>query len=707
MKNIIIYYCLLVALLFFSACTDESTSDHGNIIQGDEPIQLSGIVTRADGDPRNIYIKAFLPGAQNAYFNETLANMPSGLSVGNTTSIVFPGVPPYYPLGDTNEILIFGYSGKTQGTSSMVLTAGTGINNDAVLSNYGKRKNDPGVVESYAPLGTPGSSANPAQVLQFRHVMTQLNVEVVVNTSESTQVDPAPSNISFTMPGVVATGHYGIRTLETDVAITTSGTYTVKRGINYLVPTGENLATERLTSLIIDDYIATADDLSNLSIEPTGNEMTLMPGYAYNLTFNISRLRVQSITLRKTNWVPHEETSNVSYTPYTLDLGFDADGTGQVYSNTGDEAIDRVVLRTADRTYVGQSEAGSTTIGFVLLPTSGVTNVSLYTQKGLLIDMDIPPTGYTYNPTGSSSLNLQISEGGMLPVNPTQPYDATNNPYAVTTPLQFMNVSYDTNASYRQLNTIDLTTLNLVDAGRIFNGFGAFSGTYDGNGNRIDGVDIQASGLFASNSGTIRGVRLTTGTVDASGLTTAGSICGTNTGVIVGCINEARLIAGADDTIELGGICGSNSGSIIGCLNTGTVLNGTTVGGICGNNESTAPNAIVACINTGMMNPEATNLGYILGASTSTGNIVVNTCYGLVGSAQRVIGGPETAVGSGTVGTVSVASLEPAAIRGQVTAIPIQSSLETAMNNTSWGTAYEYIFDHSITSVTWPAPIPR
>ncbi len=707
MKKIRKYSYLFLVLLFLSACVDDSQPEC-EIKPGNEPVHLSGIITRTDGQPRNnIYVKAFLPGPANVYFNETLATIPDGLTPGDTTNIEFPGVSPYYPLGETNEIQIFAYSGKAP-DNSMRLTAGTSINNDAILSNYGKRRNEPTVNPSYAPEGTPGSTANPAEILQFRHVMTQLNVTVDIDSTETPPVDQLPSILRFTLPGVAATGRYPIRANETETATNAAGTYTINLGINYLIPTGAELAGVALTSLHIDDYIATAEDLAGFTIQPLGSEtsMVLMPGYAYNLKFTVKRLKVQSITLEKINWVPHENTGEVSYLPYTMNLNFGADLTGQTYSNTGDEAINRVVLRTANRTYVGQAIGGGTTIGFVLLPPSGeVTNISLYTQKGLLINMDIPPTGYTYDPTGNSTLNMQISQGGMLPVDPTAAYDAVNNPYAVTTPLQLMNVEYDTGASYRQLNTIDLRTLNLIDSGRIFNGFGAFSGTYDGGGNRIDAIDIQASGLFASNSGTLRGIRLTTGTVDATGQTSAGSICGNNTGTIVGCINESRLITTQGTTATLGGICGTNTGRVIGCLNTGTILNGTTVGGICGNNQNPAESAIVACINTGMLNPSATDLGYIVGTSIASANNVVQTSFGLVGSAQRVIGSPEVPIGSGNAGFGDSASLEPAALRGNVDEIDIEEKLPEAMNDSGWGTFYQFSFDHAVTAVTWPTPI--
>lgn len=700
MRINIIYYYLLTLILFVSACADDK--EIKDIKLGDNPVQLAGIVPRA-GTPRNdIHVKAYLPGSPNIYFNETLVSLPNGVSPNDTTSIVFPVATPYYPLGDTNEITIYAYSGKAP-DDEMILVAGTGITNDAILSNYGKRRSDPEVNPGYAPNGTPGSSANPAQILQFRHVMTQVNVSIA--TDPDSEVDQIPTSIQFGMNGVVSTGRYGIRAQETETAVNTSGTYTLRLGTNYLVPNGFNMVGNRLAYLVIDDYIASSQDLANFTIQPDGaeQEMLLMPGYAYNLIFTIGRLGIQHITLQKVDWNRTEITGDVSYQPYNLSLGL-----GDYNSPTA-EPINRVVLKTADRTYVGKKAEDSNNIEFVILPPTGVTGVALYTERGLLLEADLPSGGYTYNEAGST-LNLQLSAGGMIPVDPVQPYDPATNPYAVYSPLQFMNVANDLGASYRQMNTIDLRTLNLIDAGRIFNGFGAFTGTYDGDGNRIDALDIQASGIFASNSGTLRGIRITTGTMDATGQTVAGTLCGTNTGTIVGCINESRIITANGVTETLGGICGTNSGTIIGCLNTGTILNGTIVGGICGTNQNTAAGAIMACVNTGMLNPEAEQLGYICGSSTASAANVVQTSFALVGSAQRVIGGPEIAVGTNNVGTTDVSSLEPAILRnglqaGQGEAMRIVNRLNTSLGNTPWGTTYQYVYDNSVTAITWPAPM--
>lgn len=698
-----IKYCLTCMILILAACTAEK--EITEIVPGDTRVNLLGILPMADESPRtNIYVKAFAPGPPNVYLNETLATIPQGLSETTPHNIVFPGANPYYPLGGTNEINIFAYSGKAPG-DFMQLRAGTSINNDAVLSNYGKRRNDPAVDPSYAPTGTPGSSENPAQILQFRHVMTQLIVDYEIDESEQPPVDPVPTRISFTMNDIVGTGRYAIRATETETAVNPAGSYAVQLGTNYLVSTGEDLYGKPLTSLRIDDYIATPADLAGFTIQGAAGEteMLLMPGYSYRLTFFISRLRVRGIRVAKINWVATERTGNTTYDPYTLNLSLGD------YNNTGEDAINRVVLTTSEgRTYIGQTREGETGVKFVTLPTSGVNQVSLYTQRGLLINSPVT-TGYDY---GTNTLTLPVSVGGMVPVNPAQPYSPTN-PYAITTPAQFMNVERMLDGHYRQMVTVDLRTLNLIESERFFNGFGAFTGSYDGNGYRIDGIDIQGAGLFESNSGILEHIRISTGTIDASGLTVAGTICGTNSGTIVGCINEARIINTEGTTSPQGGICGINtdSGSIVACINTGTILQGSIVGGICGRNENTSEGAIRACINTGALNPAATALGFICGSSVDSPNNVIRTSFGLVGTAQHVIGGPEYPIGQGAAGDFDSSSLEPPILRngletpGMPETARVVNRLNGELSLIPWGSQYQYIYNNAVTSITWPAPV--
>ncbi len=703
------YISILTGLaLVLGACSDDKNIEE--VSSETREIELTGVMTRATGSS-NLFIKAFYPGPFDPYFNETPVSVAGGLAVGTEKDIVFSGSTPYYPLGDT-EILLFGFSGKLYDKDKMVLTAGRADVNDAVLSNYGKRRNDSAVNPAYAPTGTPGNASNPAELLQFRHVMTQINVDIVVDQTEEIPVDPKPTHVALRMAEIVARGHYPIRSMEPDPADETSaqtatdgtGTYDLQLGVNYVVPTGVDLVGKRLTRLVIDDYTATAQDLLGFTVfgtDPATPTMRLLPGYSYNLTLTVSRLQIRSITLTRIPWITHQVDAEVSYDPYSLQLSL-----GDNYINQGDDAVTKVALHSNDdKVYVGKaSEDNPDIFEFVTLPAAGTVDaVHIFTDKGLLISTSITPESFQ-----GSTLTLAISEGGMLPENPGLPY-GENNPYMITTPVQFMNVAKDLSAHYKQAETIDLNTLNLIGSDRIFNGFGDFSGTYDGNNNRIDGLDIVGPGLFSFNSGTLRDIRIFSGTMDAGGEQYAGSICGRNNGTIVACFNEARL---ANATGNVGGICGLNgtTGRIIGCINTGTILQGNIVGGIVGVNSNTSDGAISACINTGMLNPNATTLGFIVGTNQATTNNVVHISFGLVGSAQRTLGGVELVIGSENANALDSSVLYPEILRngllpGETEDRRVVTRLNNELATTPWNGIYEYILDREATGSTWPVPV--
>ncbi len=701
--------CLLIGSVFFlSSCSTDS--DEGELRIENDRISLSATLRSGTINKTRLYLKAFLPGPPNVYFDETLITVADGLEENEEKSVLFPGGTPYYPLGE-EQISIFGFTGKLYDGSEMVLKAGLGDQFDAVLSNNGVRQTpQPGDDETTD--GTQGSSSNPAILLNFRHVMTQLNVKVKIDSTEVPHVDAQPRQVKFKIPGVVSQGYYGIRAAEPDpldegnaaVAVRGTGSYEIRLGTNYLVPTGLSLDNLKLTELIIDDYTATPADRDNFIIhaENSNGSTKLLPGYAYNMTFVLNRLKVDSIRITRVEWQTQPVESEVSYEPYTLQLSLEGG-----YINDNSDTITKVVLHTTDKMYVGSADPATRgNFDFAVLPGNGsVRQVELFTAKGLLLSTPINTGDYSGN-----ALRMTISAGGMLLASSGSP-NSESNPYLITTPVQFMNVDKEPGAHYRQVETVDLNTLNLIGAERIFNGFGDFSGSYDGYGNRIDGLDIEGPGLFKSNSGTLKNIRIYSGTMDAGGEQYAGSLCGTNRGTIVACFNEARL---ADGTGTIGGICGLNdtNGQIIACLNTGTILQGNIVGGIAGENRNTSEGAISACINTGMLNPTATYLGFITGTSSASPNNVIRVSFALVGSVQRVLGGDELPNGSENMDYYDTSVLYPEILRngllpGESEERRIVNRLNAEIATTPWNGIYKYIIDRVATGNTWPVPVKQ
>ena len=118
-----------------------------------------------------------------------------------------------------------------------------------------------------------------------------------------------------------------------------------------------------------------------------------------------------------------------------------------------------------------------------------------------------------------------------------------------------------------------------------------YSGTFDGNGHTISGLqktisggggcDIGLFGITAEGS-----VICNVGIVNCifsliGGGGSVGGVCGQNKGTIKNCYNTGKV----DGTPgQVGGICGTNNGTIKNCYNTGSVYNGQESGGVCGLN---------------------------------------------------------------------------------------------------------------------------
>lgn len=215
---------------------------------------------------------------------------------------------------------------------------------------------------------------------------------------------------------------------------------------------------------------------------------------------------------------------------------------------------------------------------------------------------------------------------------------------------------------------IDLSGTTWIPIGT---GEDGFTGSFDGNGFTVEGMNIPAdntsyAGLFATNYGEIK--NLTVGGSIASTVSRTGGIVGDNRGTIVNCHSQVAITSSAasgrpyiggiagqntgDGNIQqcsfggsidatavslqarIGGIVGENAAPIEGCVNLGT-LSGPSgdavmalymVGGIAGNNTD----LIHACYNNGNITGSGTNgrLGGIAGYARN-GSSVLN-CYSSV-----------------------------------------------------------------------------
>ncbi|MCC8020245.1 MAG: fimbrillin family protein [Rikenellaceae bacterium] len=719
MKIKILKHILPAAVCFaaVAGCTSDKTPSAGD---GDHTaIRLKGMSTRVGtlNDP-DLFLVGFNGGdTTQRYFEPVQIYTANELNDTSPEDFTFSSGTMYYPLGQ-REIDLFTYTGSLEDYHLMKLAAGTEDDNDYILSNYGKRSSDNDVNPVYQQTGTPGSSEDPAELLQFRHVMTQLNVEVVVDEDQTNPVDPEPVFVEFTIDGVNEYGRYSIRSKSPDSSLDAgesvriasnygTDSYKVQLGTNYLIPNGLNLVGETFTSLKIDDYTATAADLAEFIIKSSDNEpdMFLYPGYAYTMTLIIQKLRLVGVRITRVNWVEISlNVNNPTYDPHRLQLGI----TGG-YDNSDDDKITKLVLHTTSGIqYVGDAADAADVVNFVTVLQDALESVDVYTGNGLLLTL--PSSQITYDPA-APSLAFELSEVGMLLETPGSSNSETNR-YMITTTAQFMNINKNLYGHYLQTDDIELEEPGVYTTD--FDGFGDFHGSYWGNGYWIGRANFTGKGLFASNHGDLVNIRIYTGNMDLSaGTTYAGAICAENYGLIYACINEATLF---DAPATVGGICGLNGsgGRVIACLNTGDIRSGTVQGGICGENTNVAETVFAACLSTGHLNVSGGNtVGGIIGTSTNyTGNSfnIISNCFWLEGSAQSAPGGAEGAVGQGTVTMDEVSDLDPVKMRNgidinETDADRVVNKLNAEIDtDTSLPSTYHYVLDEIITGITWPMP---
>ena len=188
----------------------------------------------------------------------------------------------------------------------------------------------------------------------------------------------------------------------------------------------------------------------------------------------------------------------------------------------------------------------------------------------------------------------------------------------------------------------------------------AFTGKFDGRGNRIIGLNVSSSnsndnvGVFGVNAGTIKNLKVYSSTF--KGYDNVGAIAGTNNGTIdnvttlgntVEALGSANSVVGA-----AGGVVGTNNGAVDNATSRDSVIAGqnsdevlTTAGGIAGINTGLVSNSQShsAVIASGKDNTYS--LGGIVGVNTAKDNTTDNeitagldnvNAYGVTGSSILV-----------------------------------------------------------------------
>ena len=156
-----------------------------------------------------------------------------------------------------------------------------------------------------------------------------------------------------------------------------------------------------------------------------------------------------------------------------------------------------------------------------------------------------------------------------------------------------------------------------------------FTGTYDGDGHTISGLNVTAGfngshisnglGLFASVGNGSAVKNLTVKGTAASDVDHVGGIVGNNSGTVENC-HSYVTVTGRQ---YAGGIVGNNSGTVENCHSYATVTGTSRVGGVAGNNAS-GDSMVKNCSNVGSVTGTGTHVGGIVGYNVSG---TVQSCY--------------------------------------------------------------------------------
>lgn len=194
------------------------------------------------------------------------------------------------------------------------------------------------------------------------------------------------------------------------------------------------------------------------------------------------------------------------------------------------------------------------------------------------------------------------------------------DPYQITTADELKTISGSSH--YKLMNDIALTGE--------WTPIGSFSGTLDGDGKTISGVNVSNSNTYCGfveylqTGGVIKNLTIY-GQVTSTSVsyTRTGGFAGNNYGTITNCEFRGSVSQRQGDNMALGGIAGINYGTITNCRNYGDITGISTgssvfVGGITGSNHGSVE--ITNCINYGTISGSVpntnTNVGNIWGSTT-------------------------------------------------------------------------------------------
>ena len=205
------------------------------------------------------------------------------------------------------------------------------------------------------------------------------------------------------------------------------------------------------------------------------------------------------------------------------------------------------------------------------------------------------------------------------------------------------------------INASDLTDYNVIGTAANGDVIG-YSGTFDGRGNRIIGLEVDNeinAGIFSkiNQTGAVKNLNVYSGTF--TGTDTAGAIAGVNNGTIENITAFGNTVTVTGDEGNAGGIVGvnNNDGTVDDVESSGSVIaegDNVIVGGLVGTNESGAT-VNNSYSNSAVTSTSGTNtgLGGVVGVNEGTVSLVDS--LGVTNGTNRTNVGGVIGINSGTL----------------------------------------------------------
>lgn len=215
-------------------------------------------------------------------------------------------------------------------------------------------------------------------------------------------------------------------------------------------------------------------------------------------------------------------------------------------------------------------------------------------------------------------------------VNDADQLNGIQNYYDTHAGTNILNYNF---ALKNDINASDLTDFNVIgtNADDVVIGY---SGTFDGRGNRIIGLEVDNeinAGIFSkiNQTGTVKNLNVYSGTF--TGTDTAGAVAGINNGTIENITAFGNTVTVTGNDGNAGGIAGTNSGIVDDVESSGSVIgegDNAIVAGLVGTNEK-VNNESKATISNSYSNSAVTStsgtnagLGGVVGVNEGTVSLV-------------------------------------------------------------------------------------